>query len=88
MIAPDECRVFASNWSYAADEETIREVAEGYGEVVDVFLMRDFGTNQSRGMAIIGCASAEDARKIIAGLAGFNHLGRTLRAELARPRGT
>ena len=87
MIQPDNCRVFLANLSWNADEQVVRELANQYGEVADVFIPKDFDQDRHRGMAFVGTSSPEAAAAIVKALEGFEHMGRHLRCELARPRG-
>ena len=83
-------RLYVGNLSYNTTEESLNAAFSLDGrKVAAVQLMMDRETGRSRGFAFVDMASADDARKAIEAMNGYDLDGRSLRvneAEERRPR--
>ncbi|KAK2387772.1 glycine-rich RNA-binding protein 4, mitochondrial [Trifolium repens] len=75
--------------SYSTDEQSLREVFSKYGEVVDVRIITDRETGQSKGFGFITYNTIEEASSAIQALDGQDLHGRRVGVNFAneRPRG-
>jgi RNA recognition motif-containing protein len=80
-------KLFVANLAYAVTSETLREVFEGVGAVVDARVVQDRATGQSRGFAFVEMGSADDAAKAIQSLNGQTIEGRPITVREAEERG-
>ncbi len=78
-------RIYVGNLPYKADEETLRGVFAGIGEVESVKIITDAATGRSKGFGFVEMVSDEDAEKAIAALNGTSLDDRTLTVSEARP---
>lgn len=79
--------IYVGNIPRTAEEETIRNLFEEYGEVAEVKLLKDNYTGQLRGFGFVTMHSQEEAEKAIEGINSMELEGRTLVVNKARPRG-
>lgn len=78
--------IYLGNLPVTSSEDDVRTLFSTYGEVVDVTLMIDRETGQSRGFGFVQM-NVDDAFRAIDGLDGQEFEGRTLRVNEARDRG-
>jgi cold-inducible RNA-binding protein len=78
--------IFVGNLSYAATEESVRALFEGYGTVDRVSIVTDRDSGQPRGFGFVEMPNDVEAEKAIAGLNGQDLGGRTLNVNEARPK--
>lgn len=78
--------IYVGNLSYNTREENLRDLFEGYGEVVSVNIVMDKMTGRSRGFGFVEMASNEDGQKAIDELSNHELDGRNLSVNEARPR--
>ena len=78
--------IFVGNLSFNTDEDELRQLFEGYGQVDRVSIMTDRDTGRSRGFGFVEMASNEDGEKAIAALNGSQVGGRTINVNEARPK--
>lgn len=78
--------IYVGNLSYNTREENLRQLFEGYGEVVSVNIVSDKMTGRSRGFGFVEMASNEEGQKAIDELANHELDGRNLNVNEARPR--
>jgi RNA recognition motif-containing protein len=78
--------IFVGNLSFNTNEDELRQIFEGYGQVDRVSIMTDRDTGRSRGFGFVEMASNEDGEKAIAGLNGSQIGGRTINVNEARPK--
>lgn len=71
----------------ATDEPRLREVFGAYGEVTDVFLPMERGTNRPRGFGFVTFADRASAEDAISKMDQSQLDGRTLRVNESKPRG-
>lgn len=79
-------RIYVGNLPYTADNAQLTQLFGGYGEVIDVHIMVDRDSGQSKGFGFIEMASEEGTRNAITGLNGTPLGDRTLTVSEARPR--
>lgn len=82
-----EVKLFVGNLSFDVELETIRELFEKEGKVIDCYMPKDRMTDQPRGFAFVTMPS-DDARGAMKALQGHDVDGRTLRIEESMPRRT
>jgi RNA recognition motif-containing protein len=70
--------LFVGNLPYHLDDRSVFELASKYGKVVDLRIVRNTETDESRGYGFVRAATPEDQRAIIAGLHGCTVGARTL----------
>jgi len=78
--------IFVGNLSFNTNEDELRQIFEGYGQVDRVSIMTDRDTGRSRGFGFVEMASNEDGEKAIAALNGSQVGGRTINVNEARPK--
>ncbi len=79
-----ESRLFVGNLDFAANEDDVREVFKTAGyNVVDVRIVTDRQTGESRGFAFVSLASGDNAKQAITDLDGEQLNGRALRVNPA-----
>ena len=72
--------IFIGNVPYHIDDQALFELASKFGKVVDLRIVRNTETDESRGYAFARAATPEDQKAIIAGLHGRALGARTLQA--------
>jgi RNA recognition motif-containing protein len=83
-------RLYVGNLSFQATTETLRSAFASLGEVVDVHIVTDRESGQSRGFGFVTMGTAQEAQNAIAQLNGTLIEGRPIRvneAEERQPRG-
>jgi len=78
--------IFVGNLSFNTNEDELRQIFEGYGQVDRVSIMTDRDTGRSRGFGFVEMASNEDGEKAITALNGSQVGGRTINVNEARPK--
>ena len=78
--------IFVGNLSFNTNEDELRQIFEGYGQVDRVSIMTDRDTGRSRGFGFVEMTSNEDGEKAIAALNGSQVGGRTINVNEARPK--
>ncbi len=81
-----EAKLYVGNLSYDTTEQTLRELFSQAGSVVSVALIKEPGTNRSKGFAFIEMVSQGNAQKAISMFNGYNLNERPLTVNMARPR--
>jgi cold-inducible RNA-binding protein len=79
-------RLYVGNLSFNTSEDTLREAFSRFGGVVEVKVVTDRDSGQSRGFAFVAMADAEGARKAMAEMNGSTVDGRALRVNEAEER--
>lgn len=77
-------KLFVGNLSFQADEESMRELFSGIGEVLSVKIITDAGTGRPRGFGFVEMASEEDAQRAVESLNGSVFMDRQLSVSEAR----
>jgi RNA recognition motif-containing protein len=79
-------RLYVGNLPYTAEEQQLRQMFAEFGEVVEVRLVTDRDSGQSKGFAFLEMSTDEAARNAIASLNGTQLGDRTLTVNEAKPR--
>jgi RNA recognition motif-containing protein len=77
--------VYISNLSYDRDRRGVRTLFSRYGKILNIKIIVEPKSLQSRGMAFVEMSSIEEATAAIKGLNGEVIDGRTLKANYAIP---
>jgi len=81
-----EAKLYVGNLSYETTEDGIRELFMQAGGVVSVALIKEPGTNRSKGFAFVEMNSQAEAQKAISMFNGYSLNDRQLNVNIARPR--
>eukprot|EP01080_Neovahlkampfia_damariscottae_P012950 gene12950-7528_t len=76
--------LYIRNISHSARQMDLRKLFEKYGEVKDVYIPRDYYTNETRGFAYIEFIKIEDADAAKKDLDGQTFMGRTIEIFFAK----
>jgi RNA recognition motif-containing protein len=79
-------RLYVGNLSFHATQDTLREAFAAHGEVVDVHLVADRTTGQSRGFGFVTMGSKSEADGAMQAMNGAELDGRALRVNEAEER--
>ena len=82
-------RIYVGNLPYSADNAQLLQLFSAYGDVVDVRVITDRSTGQSKGFAFVEMSTEESARRAITELNGAMLDNRAIRLDEAseRPNG-
>lgn len=78
--------IFVGNLSFRATNADLEELFAQYGTVDSAAIINDRDTGRSRGFGFVEMPDAAEANKAIEELNGFEHEGRALTVNEARPR--
>ncbi len=81
-----EAKLYVGNLSYDTTEQGLRELFMQAGGVISVALIKEPGTNRSKGFAFVEMSSQDDAQKAISMFNGYSLNERQLNVNMARPR--
>jgi RNA recognition motif-containing protein len=79
-------RLYVGNLSFSATEQTLRDQFSAHGDVVDVHLVTDRMTGQSRGFGFVTMGSQTQAEVAISAMNGVSLDGRNLKVNEAEDR--
>src|SRR3954451_18205389 len=79
-------RLYVGNLAFQATTESLRSAFASIGEVVDVHIVTDRDSGQSRGFGFVTMGSAQEAANAIAQMNGAMLDGRSLRVNEAEER--
>jgi RNA recognition motif-containing protein len=79
-------RLYVGNLSFGATQESLRDAFAAHGDVVDVHLVADRVTGQSRGFGFVTMGSREQAEGAMAAMNGSDLDGRALKVNEAEER--
>ncbi|HEX6122545.1 MAG TPA: RNA-binding protein [Ktedonobacterales bacterium] len=79
-------RIYVGNLPYSADEQTLTELFAPFGAIVEVRIVTDRASGQSKGFGFVEMGSDESARQAIASLNGTQLGDRALTVNEAKPR--
>ncbi|WP_394835930.1 RNA-binding protein [Pendulispora rubella] len=79
-------RLYVGNLSFQASQESVRAAFSSFGEVVEVHVVSDRETGQSRGFAFVTMGSSQAASSAIAEMNGALLDGRPLKVNEAQER--
>jgi len=83
----DETKVYVGNLSFDTEEQTIRELFQEYGPIIDLYVPFDLTTERPRGFAFI-TLEPDMAQRAIEECDSYELDGRMLRVNEAQPRGS
>ena len=81
-----ESKLYVGNLSYQTTEQTLRELFMQAGNVTSVALIKEPGTQRSKGFAFVEMSSASEVQKAIGMFHGYSLDDRQLTVNVARPR--
>ena len=81
-----ETKLYVGNLSYEVTEQALRELFLQAGQVTSVALIKEPGTQRSKGFAFVEMSSADDMQKAIRMFNGHSLEDRQMTVSIARPR--
>jgi len=81
-----EAKLYVGNLPYTATEQTLRELFMQAGSVTSVVLIKEQGTDRSKGFGFVEMSSQAEAQKAISMFNGYSLSERQLAVSIARPR--
>ena len=81
-----EAKLYVGNLSYATTEQMLRELFAQAGNVASVALIKEPGTQRSKGFAFVEMSSQSEASKAISMFNGYTLDERQMAVSVARPR--
>ena len=81
-----EAKIYVGNLSYETTEQALRELFMQAGNVVSVALIKEPGTNRSKGFAFVEMSSQSEVQKAISMFNSYSLNDRQLTVNVARPR--
>src|SRR5919199_314151 len=79
-------KLYVGNLSYQTNEDDLRQLFEGAGQVTSVAIIMERETGRSKGFGFVEMATDEEATKAQQMFNGATLQNRTLKVDLARPR--
>jgi len=80
-------QIYAGNLSYQMTDEDLRKAFQEFGEVKSAKIIRYPDSGKSKGFGFVEMANDDEADKAIQNLNGKEVLGRSIKVNLARPKG-
>jgi RNA recognition motif-containing protein len=81
-----EAKLYVGNLSYSTNEQNLRELFMQAGNVASVALIKEPGTDRSKGFAFVEMSTQTEAQKAISMFNGYTLNERQLAVSVARPR--
>ncbi|MBN2117401.1 MAG: RNA-binding protein [Anaerolineales bacterium] len=81
-----EAKLYVGNLSYGTTEQSLRELFMQAGNVTSVALIKEPGTQRSKGFAFVEMDSQSEVQKAISMFNGYTLDERQLTVSVARPR--
>lgn len=81
-----EAKMYVGNLSYDTTEQQLRDLFAQAGTVVSVALIKEAGTQRSKGFAFVEMSSQAEMQKAIQMFNGYSLSDRQLTVNVARPR--
>src|SRR5512147_26239 len=81
-----EAKLYVGNLSYQTTEQNLRELFMQAGNVTSVALIKEPGTQRSKGFAFVEMSSPTEVQKAIGMFNGYSLDERQLAVSVARPR--
>jgi len=80
-------RLYVGNLPFSTDADDLKELFSAHGEVVHTSIVQDRDSGRSRGFGFVEMADPEAGKAAMQAFDGFDHRGRVLKVNEARPRG-
>ena len=80
-------KLYIGGLAYSVTDEELIELCSQHGSVESGSVVKDRYTNNSRGFGFVEMSTQEEAEKAIKALDGTDHQGRTLKVNIAKPKG-
>jgi RNA recognition motif-containing protein len=81
-----EAKLYVGNLSYETTEQALQDLFMQAGSVVSAAVIKEPGTNRSKGFAFVEMSSQDEAQKAIGLFNGYSLNDRQLVVNIARPR--
>lgn len=81
-----EAKLYVGNLSYETTEQGLRELFMQAGNVVSAAVIKEPGSNRSKGFGFVEMSSQSEAQKAISMFNGYTLNDRQLTVNVARPR--
>jgi RNA recognition motif-containing protein len=81
-----EAKLYVGNLSYGTTEQSLRDLFAQAGNVTSVALIKEPGTQRSKGFAFVEMSSQSEAQKAISMFNSYTLDDRQLTVSIARPR--
>ena len=81
-----EAKLYVGNLSYTTTEQTLRELFMQAGAVASVALIKEPGSQRSKGFAFVEMSSQSEVQKAISMFNGYTLDERKMAVSVARPR--
>lgn len=81
-----EAKLYVGNLSYETTEQGLRELFMQAGNVVSAVVIKEQGSNRSKGFGFVEMSSQSEAQKAISMFNGYSLNDRQLTVNVARPR--
>jgi cold-inducible RNA-binding protein len=78
-------KLFVGSLAYSINDDELKQLFEGHGEVVSAKVIIDRDTNRSKGFGFVELNSEEEAQAAIKDLNGREVSGRTIIVNVAKP---
>ncbi|HOF33467.1 MAG TPA: RNA-binding protein [Spirochaetota bacterium] len=80
-------QIYAGNLPYNTNDEALKSLFEGFGEVVSSKIVKDRDTGRSKGFGFVEMTDSAAADDAIKQLDGSDLGGRKIKVNIARPKG-
>jgi RNA recognition motif-containing protein len=78
--------IYVGNLTFEVTSSELENLFAQHGDVTSAHVITDRDTGRSRGFGFVEMANSEEASAAISTLNGFNHKGRDLAVNVAKPR--
>ncbi len=78
--------IYVGNLSHDANEDSLKEAFEAFGQVESVNIIKDRFSGESRGFGFVEMPSKQEAEKAIEEMNGKDLMGRAVNVNEARPK--
>ncbi len=78
-------KIYVGNLPFSSNEETLKELFEGYGTVESCKIITDRDTGKSKGFAFVEMSTSDEAQEAISNLNNKDFNGRSIRVNEAKP---
>lgn len=79
-------KLYVGNLSFDVTQDDLQSLFETYGDVKDIFVVKDRESGRSRGFAFVTMETKESMDAAISALNGEDFMGRAITINEARPR--